>query len=465
MISADRLSRIPFIFCLVAALVFGNAFRAVRWSFVDTSVNISAAADTRSWHEFFSDSLTKSAEYRPLLDLGTRVAYRVIGLDLSTYKILVVLQFLLILLALAAMFRASGWRRSIAATIALSIVVGLHTSRVLFLFVPLNAYAASILIVLVVALLTMTPRRRSYEWTLLPLTLIALLWLELGIFIVPLLAVAWVMKAPGVTWRSLAASGVGLAIYLTARLGFSTGGVPLDSPETGLGFASISPDESATLFANAPWLFWLHNIGATLMTVLASEPRAGRFQFIEGLLRGNVLPSMWLRVLSSMATTAVVALMLLGIRGRPHRDQLIAAFGGVLVVGGSLLGYLYTRDRIGLPVGLGYSMLVYVAVSALLERPAPKWQSLPAQLLVMVLGLCWVVRTGDLYVALRDTAWEYHAQWMRDDVVAAAGKSPILGSLRASAVKRPPADVRRDPAWTYKVFERRYEPALTEPQQ
>ena len=451
--------------CLVATLALGNAFRAVRWSFVDTSVNISAAADTRSWHEFFSDSLTKSAEYRPLLDLGTRVAYRVIGLDLSTYKILVVLQFLLVLLTLAAIFEARGWRRIIAATIALCVVVGLHTSRVLFLFVPLNAYASSILIVLLVALGTMTPRLRRYEWVLLPVTLIALLWLELGIFIVPLVAVAWVMKAPGVTWRSLTASVIGLAIYLIARLGFSTGGVPLDSPETGLGFASISPDESATLFANAPWLFWLHNVAATLLSVLASEPRAGRFQFIQALLRGQVQPSMWLHVLSSMATTAVVALVLIGIRARPRRDQLIAAFGGVLVVGGSLLGYLYTRDRIGLPVGLGYSMLVYVAVSALLERAAPKWQTLPGRILVIVLGLCWLVRTGDLYVALRDTAWEYHLQWIREDVTAAAEKSPILGKLRASAVKRPPPDVRRDPAWTYKVLERQYAPAVVEPQQ
>jgi hypothetical protein len=54
-------SRLPFIWCVVVALTLGTAFRAVRWSYVDTSVNISAAGDTRSWHEFFSDVLTKSA--------------------------------------------------------------------------------------------------------------------------------------------------------------------------------------------------------------------------------------------------------------------------------------------------------------------------------------------------------------------------------------------------------------------
>jgi hypothetical protein len=457
-------SRIPFIWCVVVTLTLGTAFRAVRWSYVDTAVNVSAAGDTRSWHEFFSDVLTKSVEYRPLLDVGTRVAYRIIGLSLGTYKIIVLLEFGLMLLALAAVFNAKGWPRIVASTIALTVAAGLHTSQILFLFVPLNAYAAALLIVLTVALLALTPRTRGFEWVMLPLTLVALLWLEIGVFIVPLVAVAWVMKAPGTTWRSVAAAGLGLAIYLVARLGFSPGGVPLDSPETGLGFSTISADDSYKLFANAPWVFWLYNVGATLLTVLASEPRAGRFQFVEALIRGSVPLWMWLHVMSSLVTTAVVGVVVLGIRGRPQRDQLIAAFGVVLMVGGSVLAFLYTRDRIGLPVGFGYAMLVYVALSGLLERRTPKWQTVPIGLLVAALGVCWLIRTGERYVALRDTAWEYHLEWDREGVAEAAGQNPILGSLRASALKRIPADARRDPAWTYTLFERRVEPAAAEPQ-
>ena len=70
--------------------------------------------------------------------------------------------------------------------VALSVAVGLHTSRILFLFVPLNAYATSMLIVLAVTMMFMTPRARGYEWVLLPVTLGGLLWLELSILIVPL---------------------------------------------------------------------------------------------------------------------------------------------------------------------------------------------------------------------------------------------------------------------------------------
>jgi hypothetical protein len=251
-------------------------------------------------------------------------------------------------------------------------------------------------------------------------------------------------------------------VYLIARLGFSPGGVPFDSPETGFGFSSISADEAATMFANTPWLLWLYNIGSTLLTVLASEPRAGRFQFAESLLRGDVPPWMWLHVLSSIATTAVVGMTLLGIRSRPPRDRLLAAFGGVLVIGGSLLGFLYTRDRIGLPVGIGYAMLVYVAVSALLERPGAKRQTITAGVLVAALGVCWLLRTAERYVSLRDMAWDYHLEWDRQAAAEAVATSPIVARMREAALKRVPADARRDPAWTYRVFERRYEPLAEE---
>ena len=439
-------------------LLLGSAFRQVQWSFVDTAANVSAAADTRSWHEVVSDSLTKSVEYRPLLDVATRAAYQTIGLNLGTYQALVGLEFTLILAGLVLVFRPIGWRQGLAAALALSVAVGLHTSRILFLFVPLNAYAASMLLVIAVVLFTLAPRFRAFEWVLLPLTLVAILWLELSALIVPLVFVAWVMKAPGTTWRSVAASLAGFAIYLALRLGPGPGIGALDPPDTGFGFSNIGPAERVALFANTPWLLWIYNVGATLMTVLASEPRAGRFQFIELVLGVATVPVwMHLHVLSSVATTAVVCWMVSRIRERPHRDRVIAALGGVLLIGGSALGFLYTRDRIGLAAGIGYAMLVYVALSALLERRAARWQSAAATL-VAILAICWSIRTAETFVALRETAWDYYLEWDREQARAAATQNPTMAQLRASAQKHRPADATRDPIWTYHLFQRRFAP-------
>jgi hypothetical protein len=171
---------------------------------------------------------------------------------------------------------------------------------------------------------------------------------------------------------------------------------------------------------------------------------------------------MWLHVLSSIATTVVVWGALAGIRRRPHRDRLIVALGGVLLVGGSVLGFLYTRDRIGLPVGLGYAMLAYVALSAMIERRASRPQFIAVGVLVAVLGICWSIRVGELYVALRETAWDYHLEWDRPEALAAESQSPVIARMRRAALTRRPADPHRDPLWTYVLFERRFAPVTQE---
>ena len=454
--AAGRISWIPFIWCLLVTLLLASALRTIRWSYVDTATNISAAADTRSWHEVVSDSFTKSAEYRPLLDLGTKAAYQVLGLNLWIYQAVVVLEFALILAVLVVLFRPTRRSQIVAATLALTVVVGLHSSQILFLFVPLNAYSTSMLIVLVVALLATTPRHHGrLEWMLLPLTLAGLLWLELAVLIVPLVGVAWWMKAPGTSWRSVIASLAALGIYMYARIGFAPS-IGLGSPDTGLGFSNISTAESSALFEHARWLFWLYNVGATFATVLVSEPRAGTFRLIGALLAGHVPTWMWLHVLSSVATTAIVGAGLLAIRSRPARDRQIAAFGAVLMAGGSVLGFLYTRDRIALPVGIGYAMLVYVALSSILERKSAT-RAISA-VLVLALGICWSIRVGEMYVTLRDVAWDYHSEWDRPEALASAAQYPVVARMRAMAVDDPPADPRRDPRWTYAIFERRFVP-------
>jgi hypothetical protein len=234
----------------------------------------------------------------------------------------------------------------------------------------------------------------------------------------------------------------------------------MGTPETGFGFSSISPAESAARFGDAPWLLWLYNVGSTVLTVLLSEPRAGRFQFVQALTVDNVPVWMWLHVVSSVVTTAVVIAGLAAIRRRPQRDQIIAAFGGVLLAGGSALAFLYTRDRIGLPAGIGYAMLTYVAVSALLERARFSRPFVMAT--IAALSLCWSIRSAEMYVALRDTAWDYRLEWDRGDAVNAGRQNQVIGRMRRAALSRTPADAERDPRWTYRLFERRFAPASDE---
>jgi hypothetical protein len=217
-------------------------------------------------------------------------------------------------------------------------------------------------------------------------------------------------------------------------------------------------------------MFWIYNVVASFLTVVLSEPRAGVYRFVASLLGGEAPVWQWLHVISSLVTSALVITGFIAFRPASHRDRLIAAAGIALLVLGSGLGFLYTRDRIGLFAGVGYAMLVYVAFAMLFERRSPVEAGRVASPLarygvmaaVTVVVVMWTVRVGEAYTSLRDTAWDYHLEWT--DRYAALGgamreQTPLLLSLRAAALATTPADPQQDPAWTYALFERQFSPS------
>jgi len=132
--------------------------------------------------------------------------------------------------------------------------------------------------------------------------------------------------------------------------------------------------------------------------------------------------------------------------------------GLVLLVGGSALGFLYTRDRIPLPAGFGYAILVYTAMAALLEGTAASTiRGALALALTLLLAACWVWRCGEAGFVLRDRAWSYYLEWTtryhREEP-----ETPLLTALRLRVLSHRPPDPRRDPTWTYEWFEREFDP-------
>ena len=195
----------------------------------------------------------------------------------------------------------------------------------------------------------------------------ALLLLESGALIVAVTLVLWRMKAPGASGRAVTATMIASAVYLVVRFGLGAQAATSTYTETGLGFADVSAPQLGEIFANAPWLLWLYNVVASVLTVAASEPRAGKYLFVEAILHGRIPLWMYVHVVTSVVTTGVIVWALATSRISAARDRYIAAAGVTVVILGSALGFLYTRDRIALSAGIGYAMLVYVAVAAVLE--------------------------------------------------------------------------------------------------
>ena len=464
----------PVACALAITTLSGAALARLSWSFVDL-YNLFYRATTLSWRETLGFAFAGGVEYRPLLIIGVKLAHQVVGLRAWFYKALVLLQFAAILLGLLWIFQPTTRRRAVAACIALACVAGLHTSRVLFMFIPLNAHSFGVVLLLGGILMALSPPSRVRDWAFLPLTLIALLTLESGILLVAVMLVLWRMKAPGASGRAIAATVIATVVYVAARFGLGAQEATSVYTETGLGFSDVAGPRLGEIFGNAPWLLWTYNVVASALTIAASEPRAGRFLFIESILHGHVPLWMYIHVLSSVLTTGVIAYAFKSSRITLDRDRLIAGAGVTLVVVGSALGFLYTRDRIGLSAGVGYAMLVYVAVAAVLEGRlaafAKERRPLPvrargaaglrlAQACVVVIAAGWLIRTGELYFQLRDAGWENYQEWTtRYEELGGTSRPPtdLLMLLRTEALARVGDDPRNDPAWTYLLFEREFE--------
>lgn len=472
----------PALWAMVITVLVTAGLARLSWPFVDVYNNFSKAT-SMSWRQTVGYALSGGLEYRPALIVGVKLAHQLAGLHVWFYQSLVVLQFAAILAALLWIFQPVTRTRAVAASIALACVVGLHTSRVLFMFAPLNAHSFGVLLLLVGIVLALAPASRVNEWLFLPLTLFALLLLESGGLIVAVTLVLWRMKAPGATGRAVLSTLLATAVYLAVRFGLGMQEATSTYTETGLGFEDVSAARLTEIFGSAPWLLWVYNVVASIFTVVASEPRSGKYLLIQAVLHGNVPVWMYVHLVSSVLTTALMVYAWSTSRISDPRDRLIAAAGLTIVILGSALGFLYTRDRIALSAGIGYAMLVYVAVVAVLkgrpaafaETAAPKdGRPLPSQVAVSrqgagrflatacvaLIATGWFIRTGEAYFQLRDAGWENYQEWTTRYEELGGTTRPqtdVLAMLRMTALEQLPDDPRNDPAWTYTLFEREFE--------
>ena len=117
-----------------------------------------------------------------------------------------------------------------------------------------------------------------------------------------------------------------------------------------------------------------------------------------------------------------------------------------------------TWNRIGLAGGIGYALLVYVAAAAWLEHTPAGWQRRLAIGTVAVVAALWIIRSGEMWFQLRDTAWDYRVEWTDrfEELGAKQEQTDVLRRMKTAALARTPADPRHDPAWTYLLWERRF---------
>ena len=342
-------------------------FVPVRWPFVDV-YEVFYKAYALPWSQALPDAFGRGLQYRPLFTLLVKAFYDVFDVSLWPYKTLIVLQQAAVLALFVWTLGARTRPRALAAVLAVTVVMGLHSSRILFAFFPIGHHSLALLLLMATVGALLHERVRRWDRVLGVVALVALLLIEIGVLVPVVVTAMWLAGAPGVSRRGAAAVWIALAFYVAIRLSFGhSADLELFSINTGLGFTpQVSPERLHDIFANAPWWFAAYNVVATTLSVLVSEPRAGVYQFIQDQLEGRTALWEYLHVCSSLATTIVVVWTVLRWRRMSPRDRLLVVAGGTMFVFGCGLGFEYARDRMGLTPGLGYAMILYVAAGVFL---------------------------------------------------------------------------------------------------
>ena len=322
--------------------------------------------------------------------VGVDLLYGIVGANLTVFKAITIVQFAGILWCLVALCRVGTGYQALAACLALSCFVGLHTSRILFGFFPTQPSLAC----------PHGSAGASPSWACAhigpgyPACYFAVC-LALPLAHRDGAAAASDAGVPVVgrgtrraASRRRLGSGRRDAVYVVVRTTFSSAGadIPWILDGSGLGFGQIEPDGFSDAFGQAPYLFWVYNVMASLITVLFSEPRGGTFEFIHSLIEGNTPPWRWIHLATSLVTTSTGIVVLMRQRLEGHRRQLLV-LGCILILSSSLLGFLYARDRVVVVAGAGYALLVFLMASLLVE--SVKYRRAGSVALVVVL-LIWL---------------------------------------------------------------------------
>ena len=150
------------------------------WEFLDTPYLL-YLAKTLDFREIVINGFTADVEYRPLFRVGVDLIYEVVGANLAVYKTIIVVQFAGVLWCLIALFRVSTGYQALAACLALSCFVGLHTSSILLSFFPLSHHSFALLGLLATAVLCMSAHRSWYPACYFAVCLLLPFTIELGL--------------------------------------------------------------------------------------------------------------------------------------------------------------------------------------------------------------------------------------------------------------------------------------------
>jgi hypothetical protein len=338
------------------------------------------------------------------------------GRYFEVFKLFYAAQWVATVLLLVRLMRVRTAVDWAAASVALMVLIGMHT-----IINVLREGPLTIVFCCALALnLSFAERRSAWRDTAGVLLLIfSAMAVELGLLVWVCYIAAYLVGCRGLSRTSLTLCTALVVAYLALRfVVLDPGGGGLNFRETGFGMTTKSVEEIMRLVGGRRVVLYAYNVAASVLTVLFSEPRQGVFLFVNSLMTDEWRAWLWVNVIASVFSSGF--LLWLAIRRLPawqrytltHEDRLVMVFVAVLLANATI-SFAYTRDVIMSPAGLLYALAVYAAVREMLMRyPAMRP---PFRLLVtaalLILSVAWTMRAVGTTYVLRDTAFDKRNDW------------------------------------------------------
>lgn len=418
-VPSRAVAALPYVYGLLVSAGLGYVLFGLPIQVGDGFTNMVALPGSRLetlvYNQFFTNSYL-----RPFLWGHLHVIYSLAdGRYYEWFRGWHVFQVLLLVLLFIRLLRPRTAADAAALPLGLAILVGIHTfAGTIREAFPINTFMTILLCCVGAANLAMGGHRWWRDVAAAALFVFAALTVESGLLVWVVFAAAFIAGSRGVSRWGLGALTLLLGGYFVLRFAvLDIGGPGLIERSSGYGFAAYEPSQLIEMFGENPLPFYVYNVLTSMASVLWAEPRAGVFRVTRSLLDGDVRSYMYVNVVASFLSTAMLGWYLWRRRRawldrRLNRgDQIVFVFLAVLAAN-AVISYPYTKDVIMSPAGMFYALAVAVAARELMA--ASPGRGLRAGVLVAVMAATsavWGVRAVAAHVGVRENAAKIRNEW------------------------------------------------------
>jgi hypothetical protein len=363
--------------------------------------------------------------FRPFRRALIKVVYELsAGHYYAAFRGFQVLQVLVLVLLIVRMLRVRSAAALLSLPLGLAIVLGIHTfAGAVVEGLPINHFLTILICCAAAVNLAQAKRTLLTDSAAIALLIGAMLTIESGLLLWMIFVAAYAVGYRGVSRPALIVLTVCVASYFFGRFVLIGGTAPgLNERSAGFGFSVLSPDELVARFGRNPIPFYAYNVVSAISSVLFAEPRGGVWVFVRELLRGRPEPWQFVNVVTSTATTLLIARFALTRINQwragefDEADRFVIIFLAVLPLNALFAGG-YEKDVIMSPAGLFYGTAAYFVFRERLSR-VTAISIAPALALLLAVG--WSVRFIGIHESLRARAlavreeWAYYDDWVRE---------------------------------------------------